>query len=56
MKLSHCITLPIIVLALTPCSGPKDANEKNFKAAIQTYLDSEYPMCYIKAQFPLTPY
>lgn len=53
MKLSHCITLPIIVLALTAYSGPKDANEKNFKVAIQTYLDSEYPMCYIKAQFPI---
>ena len=38
----------------TGCSDPKAASEKNFEAAIQSYLDTAYPKCYFTRQFPTT--
>lgn len=39
-------------LALSGCNDPKEANESNFKTAAQQYLDTTYPECYFKANFP----
>ncbi|MCM5681819.1 hypothetical protein M8A51_20015 [Schlegelella sp. S2-27] len=39
---------------VTGCSDPKAASEKNFEAAIQSYLDTAYPKCYFNRQFPTT--
>jgi hypothetical protein len=39
-------------LLLTGCGSKQDANEKNFKVAIQNYLDSTYPKCYFFENFP----
>ncbi len=44
--------LAAIATLLTACSDPKAANEKNFKAAIQNYLDGAYPQCYFTGDFP----
>src|SRR5689334_5096297 len=43
-----------IVVAICGCSDPKTANDKNFKNAIQVYLDTAYPRCYVHANFPRT--
>ena len=39
-------------IALSGCNDPKDASESNFKAAAQQYLDTTYPECYFKVNFP----
>lgn len=52
MNQRACIAAMAIVLA--GCADPKEANEKNFKAAIQAYLDSVYPKCYFHRNFPTT--
>ncbi|MBE3175407.1 hypothetical protein IM282_15625 [Enterobacter cloacae complex sp. P29RS] len=54
MKLKYISPLICIgAIALSGCNDPKDASEGNFKAAAQQYLDSIYPSCYFKANFPL---
>lgn len=40
------------IMALSGCNDPKDASDSNFKAAAQQYLDSVYPTCYFKVNFP----
>lgn len=42
-----------LFMVLAGCSDPKRANDKNFKNAIQAYLDTVYPKCYFYAKFPL---
>lgn len=39
-------------IALSGCNDPKKASESNFKAAAQQYLDTVYPTCYFRANFP----
>ena len=39
-------------LVFTGCGSKQDANEKNFKIAIQNYLDVKYPKCYFTENFP----
>lgn len=46
------LAIPIVFLALAGCSDPKAASEKNFKKAIQSYLDTAYPRCYFASNFP----
>lgn len=48
------IVLIALAVMVAGCSDPKAVNEKNFKAAIQKVLDTEYPRCYVKANFPAT--
>lgn len=48
------ITLITAAILVSGCSDPKAANEKNFKIAIQERLDTFYPKCYVKANFPAT--
>jgi hypothetical protein len=45
--------ITMIVLALAGCSDPKAASEKNFKSAMQNYLDTAYPHCYFESNFPV---
>ena len=53
MKVNYLAPLLCIgVLALTGCNDPKKPSESNFKEAAQQYLDTVYPACYIKANFP----
>lgn len=53
MKLNYIITLLCVgPLVLTGCDDSKKPSESNFKAAAQQYLDTLYPACYIKANFP----
>lgn len=53
MKVNYLAPLLCIgVLALTGCNDPKKASESNFKEAAQQYLDTVYPACYVKANFP----
>ncbi|MBK2465088.1 hypothetical protein NXH40_29185, partial [Klebsiella pneumoniae] len=55
MKVNYLAPLLCIgVLALTGCNDPKKPSESNFKEAAQQYLDTVYPACYIKANFPGT--
>lgn len=42
----------IALAAMTGCSDPKAATEKNFKVAMQSYLDTAYPRCYVSQSFP----
>ena len=42
----------MVLLALAGCSDPKAASEKNFKSAMQNYLDTAYPRCYFASNFP----
>lgn len=44
----------LVILALAGCADPNAANEKNFKAVIQQYLDSVYPKCYLNVELPQT--
>lgn len=46
--------LATVAVLVVGCSDPKAANEKNFKIAIQNAIDTEYPRCYIKENFPAT--
>lgn len=47
------IAIAVSSLLLSACSGdPKEANERNFKTALQSYLDSKYPRCYVVATMP----
>lgn len=39
---------------ISGCSDPKIPNEKNFAVAVQAYLDTTYPKCYLITQFPTT--
>lgn len=52
----HLLILATVAvsIAVTGCSDPKAANEKNFKVAMQSYLDKEYPKCYFVEKFPKT--
>lgn len=43
-----------VAVLVAACSDPKVANEKNFKVAIQNYLDAVYPRCYFTEDFPAT--
>ncbi|WP_194722387.1 hypothetical protein [Noviherbaspirillum malthae] len=43
----------VLIVALTGCSDPKQASDKNFKAAIQEYLNTAYPKCYFNEKFPV---
>ncbi|MCY1361705.1 hypothetical protein D9M69_483810 [compost metagenome] len=42
----------IALLVCTGCTDPKQASEANFKQAIQAYLDTTYPRCYVESNFP----
>lgn len=46
------LVIPIVLLVLAGCSDPKAASEKNFKSAMQQYLDTAYPRCYFASNFP----
>lgn len=48
------ISTVAVLVALSGCSDPKAASEKNFKIAAQAYLDSVYPKCYHTETFPVT--
>lgn len=53
MKFKYFSSLLCIgTLALTGCDDPKKPSESNFKMAAQQYLDTVYPACYIKVNFP----
>ncbi|MEB5699409.1 hypothetical protein MXM31_25150 [Klebsiella aerogenes] len=53
MKVNYLAPLLCIsMLALSGCNDPKKPSENNFKEAAQQYLDTVYPVCYIKANFP----
>lgn len=42
--------LPLLIasaLVLISCNDPKKANETNFKAAAQEYINTKYPFCYL---------
>ena len=53
MKVSYLTPLLCIgMLTLSGCKDPKKPSESNFKEAAQQYLDTVYPVCYIKANFP----
>ncbi len=43
-----------VIVGISACSDPTDANKRNFKSAIQAYLDTNYPKCYVYANFPRT--
>lgn len=43
-----------LLIAVSGCTDPKAANEENFKKAIQAYLDTTYPKCYVNTEFPIT--
>ena len=47
------LAIAVLMAFLAGCSSPKDANDKNFKAAIQGYLDVAYPKCYFKQNLPI---
>lgn len=46
------LVIPLVIFAIAGCSDPKAASERNFKKAIQTYLDAAYPRCYVVSSFP----
>ena len=52
MKKSVIVAVSLGAILLVGCGSKQDASEKNFKAAIQTFLDSEYPKCYYFESFP----
>jgi len=43
----------VLLVVLTGCSDSKQASDKNFKAAIQEYLNTVYPRCYFNEKFPV---
>lgn len=43
-----------VVMGVSGCGDPQAATEHNFAIAIQAYLDSIYPKCYLYASFPVT--
>lgn len=48
-----CFALLLLTLLMAGCSGGvKDANNSNFKAAAQAFLDREYPYYYFTVNFP----
>lgn len=50
------LSLVIAASTLQGCgSDPKEANEANFKKAVQEYFDKKYPVCPIKGDFPTDP-
>ena len=53
LKNMRNIFIPVLLLALSGCADPKAASEKNFKVAMQHYLDSAYPRCYFASNFPV---
>lgn len=50
----HSLILAAVAVLVAGCSDPKAANEKNLKVAMQSYLDTAYPRCYILQKFPTT--
>ncbi|HBT4848241.1 TPA: hypothetical protein MB351_004303 [Klebsiella pneumoniae] len=53
MKVRYLTPLLCIgMLTLSGCNDPKKPSESNFKEAAQQYLNTVYPVCYIKANFP----
>jgi hypothetical protein len=46
------LAIPLVLLTLAGCSDPKAVSERNFKNAIQHYLDAAYPRCYVISNFP----
>jgi hypothetical protein len=53
MLFRHAVVIAVAML-LVACSDPKAASEKNFKVAVQKYLEVAYPKCYLFANFPET--
>jgi hypothetical protein len=44
----------VVLLVLAPsCSDPRKPSEKNFRVAIQAYLDASYPKCILMGSFPV---
>ncbi|MDD5113834.1 MAG: hypothetical protein PHC94_07440 [Methylobacter sp.] len=58
MKIDYLLfkftSVVFVAIVVAGCSDPKAANEKNFKASIQQYLDTAYPKCYVRTEFPTT--
>lgn len=50
-----CFSCILLAFLVAGCSDVKDANEKNFKTAVQAYLDTEYPYGYLLINLPYTP-
>jgi hypothetical protein len=46
------VLLMSLVGIIAGCSDPKAANEANFKTAMQNYLNTAYPKCYVLQKFP----
>ena len=46
------LAILIALLSVAGCSDPKAASEKNFKVAVQNYLNTAYPRCYVVRNFP----
>lgn len=46
------LTAIFLAIVISGCSNPKDASNANFKQAIQTYLNTEYPKCYFYGNYP----
>lgn len=52
MARSFAVFMLFYLVAACSGSDPKAANERNFQAAIQKYLDTAYPKCYFNQNFP----
>ncbi|EGH9360810.1 hypothetical protein IFG57_003972 [Salmonella enterica] len=53
MKMKFAVPLVCLcTLSLAACNDPKKPSYDNFKNAAQEYLNTMYPACYIKANFP----
>lgn len=56
MKKLASAAIIIATVTLTACGDQKEANDSNFKVALQQYLDKKFPMCPIhELQFPTKP-
>lgn len=53
MEVKYKVFAIALSLVLVGCSDPKEPNEKNFKVAVQQYLDTEYPKCFFIEDFPV---
>lgn len=50
------LTIILTASILTACGDPKEANDSNFKVAVQQYLDKRFPLCAVHdLKFPTEP-
>ena len=47
-----CFSFLLLAILMAGCSNAKNANENNFKAAAQAFLNLEYPYCYVTVDLP----